>query len=310
MDRPPPTEAEEPTRDPSGVLVDVVLGYECNVRCDHCAIPESARAGKLTTARVLAELARARSVGAHRVAFRGGEPTIRRDLLPLVRFARDRGFDQVRVDSNGLMFSYESYARAAVAAGVTDFRVSVTGLTPEAYQRTTGSGESFGRVAAGVGHLVAGGHAPVADVIVMRDTVPHLGAIVRFWAGLGVRTFHLRLAAPADRDRDAPGGPPRVDALRAGLAGAFEAGRDSGVHVLARALPHCFRKGWDGPVADVPAERVLRIGPGFRSLPGETDPPPGVFPPKCAGCSARAACPGVQSDFLDRHGDDGIDPFP
>ena len=64
----------------------------------------------MTTAEALSELAAARAMGMHKVAFGGGEPTIGRDLLPIARWARDRGFDWIKVSSNGLMYAYQDYA--------------------------------------------------------------------------------------------------------------------------------------------------------------------------------------------------------
>ena len=74
------------------VLVDVMIGYACNVQCDYCSITDEMRKENMATAPVMAALAEARRRGATKVAFGGGEPTIRRSLLPLVRWCRDRGY--------------------------------------------------------------------------------------------------------------------------------------------------------------------------------------------------------------------------
>src|SRR6185369_18025459 len=71
------------------VLVDVMIGYACNVQCDYCSITDEMRKENMATAPVMAALAEARRRGAVNVAFGGGEPTIRRSLLPLVRWCRD-----------------------------------------------------------------------------------------------------------------------------------------------------------------------------------------------------------------------------
>ena len=70
-------------------LLDVILGYDCNVFCDYCTITPGMRTRSLPAAAVAAELARGAADGFDAVSFTGGEPTIRPDLLPLIRSARE-----------------------------------------------------------------------------------------------------------------------------------------------------------------------------------------------------------------------------
>ena len=96
--------------DYADVLVDVMIGYACNVQCDYCSITDEMRKENMATLPVMAALADARQRGATKVAFGGGEPTIRQSLLPLVRWCRDRGWRSIKIPSNGLMYSYPAYA--------------------------------------------------------------------------------------------------------------------------------------------------------------------------------------------------------
>ncbi|HSP97129.1 MAG TPA: radical SAM protein, partial [Candidatus Dormibacteraeota bacterium] len=84
------------------VLVDVMIGYACNVQCDYCSITDEMRRENMLTPAIMDILRDARSRGATKVAFGGGEPTIRRSLLPLVRWCRDRGWTSIKVSSNAL----------------------------------------------------------------------------------------------------------------------------------------------------------------------------------------------------------------
>src|SRR5262252_5395371 len=90
--------------DYADVLIDVQIGYACNVQCDYCSITDEMRLDNMSTATVMAKLSEARAHGATKVAFGGGEPTIRRGLLPLIRWCRDRGYRSIKVASNGLLY--------------------------------------------------------------------------------------------------------------------------------------------------------------------------------------------------------------
>ena len=54
-------------------LLDVVLGYDCNVACTYCTITQEMRLRALPTERVAKEIDRAALRGFREVAFTGGE---------------------------------------------------------------------------------------------------------------------------------------------------------------------------------------------------------------------------------------------
>ena len=306
----PGPESDPRAPDLSDVMVDLILGYQCNVQCDYCSITDDMRRQNLATADVMRELAWARARGMHRVAFGGGEPTMRRDLLPIVRWCRDRGFDHVKVSSNGLLYSYETFARDAVEAGVDQFNVSVMGHTADLYRSILGRDGSLGLVERGVRNLVALGHPPVADLIVKSDTHEHLAAIVEHWAGLGVRVFPLWLVALIDRNRDNFASLPRVSDIRDDIVRAFERGRSLGVEVYSRHIPRCLLKGFEEHVRDLREDRVLVVTPGSRFFLWESAVSPSTYTPRCEPCRYfRGACLGLRRDYLERFGDGELAPY-
>src|SRR5512143_290380 len=124
--------------DYADVLIDVMIGYACNVQCDYCSITDEMRQENMQTSAVMAQLAAARARGATQVAFGGGEPTIRRSLLPLVRWCRDRGWTSIKVSSNALLYSYADYAREASDAGINKFHISFMAHTDALYEHIMG----------------------------------------------------------------------------------------------------------------------------------------------------------------------------
>ena len=152
--------------DYADVLMDVQLGYACNVQCDYCSITDEMRRENMTIASVMAQLGDARARGATKVAFGGGEPTIRRSLLPLVRWCRDRGYRSIKVPSNGLMYSYRPFAEEACEAGINDFHISFMAHNDELYEKIMGKAGAFDLVNKGVRNLIDLGHKPKGDLII------------------------------------------------------------------------------------------------------------------------------------------------
>lgn len=295
--------------DYADVLVDVQIGYACNVQCDYCSITDEMRQENMMTAAVMAKLGEARSRGATKVAFGGGEPTIRRNLLPLVRWCRDRGYRAIKVPSNGLMYSYRSYAEEASEAGINDFHISFMAHTPELYERIMGKPGALDLVTQGVRNLAALGHKPTGDLIIKSDTWMHLADIVEHWAALGIETFNLWLVSLSDRNKDNLASLLRVSEMRDGISAAFERGRKLGVTVCSRHIPRCMLPGYEEHVADLREDKVLVITPRATFALWESKISPNTYGEKCAGCRYQhGVCLGFRRDYLERYGDEEARP--
>ena len=291
------------------VLVDVQIGYACNVQCDYCSITDEMRQQNMPLAAVMDILSDARRRGATMVAFGGGEPTIRRGLLPLIRWCRDRGYTSIKVASNGMMYSYREYAEEAVDAGLTDFHISFMAHTPELYRSIMGRDDAFELVNAGVDNLMALGRRPIGDLIVKNDTWMHLPDIVEYWAGKGVERFNLWLVSLSDRNRDNLESLLPVSEMRPGIVGAFERGRSLGVRVLSRHIPPCLLPGYEDHVADLREDRVLVITPRATFTLWESRISPNAYGPRCEQCIHKDDdCLGLRVDYLERYGDAEVVP--
>ena len=291
------------------VLVDVMIGYACNVQCDYCSITDEMRKENMATLPVMAALAGARRRGATKVAFGGGEPTIRRSLLPLVRWCRDRGWRSIKIPSNGLMYSYRAYAEEACDAGITDFHISFMAHTEELYARIMGRPDAQALVTEGVRNLKALGRKPVGDLIIKHDTWMHLADIVEYWAGLGIETFNLWLVSLSDRNRDNLESLPMVSQMREGIVAAFERGKRLGVTVRSRHIPRCMLPGYEDHVVDLREDKVLVVTPRATFALWESKISPNTYADKCNGCRYQhGICLGLRSDYLERYGDAELAP--
>ena len=297
--------------DYADVLMDVQIGYACNVQCDYCSITDEMRQQGMSTATVMQLLAEARARGATSVAFGGGEPTIRRGLLPLVRWCRDRGYRSIKVASNGLMYSYRWFAREAVEAGVNDFHISFMAHTDELYEKIMGKPGARQLVEQGLRNVNELGHAVVGELIVKSDTWMHLADIVEHWAERGVRTFNLWLVSLSDRNKDNLASLLPVTTMREGICAAFERGRRLGVTVRSRHIPRCMLPGYEEHVADLREDRVLVITPHTSFALWESKISPNAYTDRCSGCRHRGGiCLGVRRDYLERYGDEELRPEP
>lgn len=299
-----PARGASPWSDYADVLVDVQIGYACNVQCDYCSITDEMRLENMPVDAVMSILGDARARGATKVAFGGGEPTIRRALLPLIRWCRDRGYTSIKVASNGMMYSYRAYAEEAADAGLTDFHISFMAHTPELYAKIMGRPDAFELVNQGVANLVALRRVPIGDLIIKNDTWMHLADIVEYWAGKGVEKFNLWLVSLSDRNKDNLESLLPVSEMRDGIVAAFERGRQLGVTVLSRHIPRCMLPGYEDHIADLRDDKVLVITPRSTFTLWESRISPNAYGERCAGCVHKDnICLGLRLDYLERYGD-------
>ena len=287
-------------------LLDVILGYDCNLACDYCTITTAMRARSLSAARVLAALREGRARGYDRVSFTGGEPTIRGDLLGLVRAARQLGYDDVKVQSNGLLLAEPANVKKLVDAGASTFHVSIHTHLEEPYERMVRRAGTFAAMQRSLEALARAGCDPTADVILTSETHPRLPDAVEWLAERGVARADLWLVSLTDGNADNVASLPRMSDVITSIARAQPTAVARGLTLRSLHLPRCLL----GPLAalahDPASERVWVLTPDDEFELADSKLTPGVHVPACEGCPDRARCRGLRPDYLAVFGDEEI----
>lgn len=283
-------------------LLDVVLGYDCNLGCTYCTITDEMRLRALPTARVAQEIERAAARGFKDLAFTGGEPTIRSDLPALVKHARRRGFEHVKVASNGLRYAHAPYLDHLVACGVDRFNVSMHAFTDDAYELTVRREGTAALRRQAIGNLVDRGLDPMADLILKNDTHRHLRGWIADLVSLGVRRFSLWLVSLTDQNAGNVEQLPQLTALTPFVKEAFDDARKGGYEVLSLHIPRCFLPGYEEHVQHPGADIVTVVTPDDVFDLKDSRLGGGVKPAGCAGCKFVNECPGLRQDYIDRFG--------
>ncbi len=283
-------------------LLDVILGYDCNLACDYCTITPAMRARALPARAIVEELREGRRRDYDRVAFTGGEPTIRKDLLALIKAAVKLGYADVKVQSNGLLFTADNVARL-VAAGVTRFHVSIHTHERAAYDALVRRADAFSLMEAGLRNVVGSGMHTVVDVIIKRDTYRRLPDAIDWIAARGVAEVHLWYVSLTDGNAHNHASLPAMTEAVPFMREAFARARAHGLAIKSLHVPRCLL-GDDAVHAwDPGSQRVRVVTPDATfelkdsRLAGQDQVP------ACAGCRFEDICPGVRPDYLARYGD-------
>jgi GTP 3',8-cyclase len=171
------------------------LTDRCNFRCSYCATGGPDRSGDPLSRPELARIVRIfADLGVRRVRLTGGEPTLRADVLDVVRDVRaNPGIEEVALTTNG--HALGTLAAPLLAAGVSRLNVSLDTLDPERLHRIAGRAASLERIVVGLrGALQAGFASVKLNVVVVRGENEHeLGDLTRFAWRLGATPRFIEL---------------------------------------------------------------------------------------------------------------------
>jgi hypothetical protein len=264
----------------SRVTARVLL--ECNNRCVFCG-----QAGLQGGAPFEEQLEAARREG-NDVTIVGGEPTLDPRLAERIAAARRMGFVRVGLQTNGRRLAEPGFAAELARAGLTDVHLSIHGAESAVHDYHTGIPGSFTEALSGLAAARASGLTVVVVTVLTRSSFRSLAGLPKLLSQRGAAAWLVSIPVSAGRlsaefDRLMP---------RLGLAvpfalSALAAGEALGLDVWISGAPRCLLGAYARWALDAPQRAFAEV---------------------CAGCPARASCPGLDPAYLERFGGDELGP--
>lgn len=289
------------------------VGNLCNQSCVYCNINRyRGRFHPTSDLRRLITLASERGLG--KLALIGGEPTIRKDLPELVTFARESGFAEIILMTNGLVLSYASVLDDLVDRGVTTLHLSLDDFDAETQQRLSRNPRTSPLVMAALDNLLA-----------RTDLALYLYLVITRW-NIGHLPAYLERVTELSNRRGAPipiimtpmkpegFGADNQRALLSSMSEAAAAVRDiirradgAGMQVSYRDIPPCLMRGYESFALDAYTRELRMDLQSGEVLPAIRDPKVGQGP-DCQACTARTLCKGVYLRYAEAMGWDEFRP--
>lgn len=118
-------------------LANMVVTNRCDLSCWYCFF--YAKEGDpiyepslLQIRNMLKALRNQKPVPANAIQFTGGEPTLRKDIVEIVKIAREEGFEHVQLNTHGMGITFRpELATELRKAGVSTLYMSFDGTTPQ-----------------------------------------------------------------------------------------------------------------------------------------------------------------------------------
>ncbi len=292
--------------------LEITADYRCNNRCVGCfslsGVDASMSAAEL---RKNLELGRAR--GSDSLWIGGGEPTLRKDLLPLVLTAKRLGYQTIKLQTNGMLLAYPKFSAQLFHAGVNQVNFSIKGASAATHDRLTDTAGCYDLMLQGIAHSREHGVHLEGDLLVYTSNMAELPAMVSSFSALGLQRFSIWLfSAAGQADPALLQQVPRIADVMPHITAAMDLGlSDRADFITSLHTPPCTVPASHAACRFHSAQLGLLVtNPGGYNFMLETSPiEGGVFFERCAQCSTRDACNGVRADYVTQYGDAEFNPI-
>jgi len=278
--------------------VETLCTFKCNCRCIMCSVANSINGKEdiKTFEDVKKDINIAVKAGAHTFAFSGGDPTVRKDLFELVKYAK-RKIPNIEIQSNGRMYYYKNYCQRLIEAGVNIFVISFHSHLPEVQDKIMAVKGSYDQTLRGLENLRELGQTVKINIVILKQNYKHLSELVRFLLKLDVKEFRFIFATLEGNVLKNPDeivvkmktvAPPLKRALEIGL---------KKVPCFVYNMVPCVLPGYENVINDVfQADTYLR-GPDFECSIDENRRKMKVKSKRCKECKYDPYCYGIWRNY-------------
>lgn len=222
----------------------VNMTYKCNNHCIFCATGDMPPIDA-DVKKTKAKLKHAFANGIRQLDFDGGEPTLHPGLFEVIRFARELGFQEINLTTNGRLLAYPGFARKTVNSGINSLLISLHGHSRELHLSSTSEAESFQQTVAGIKNALQ--YKPPylrvgVNITLTRMNYFQLRDFAEFVFSLGIRILNIQFLTPFGRATKAM--VPPMDATTKSVKEVIEEFASRMTINLANIQP-CFMKGYE-----------------------------------------------------------------
>jgi radical SAM protein with 4Fe4S-binding SPASM domain len=174
----------------------------CNLKCVHCYETAGVKdIGELSTEEALRGIDILADAGVLILAFSGGEPTLRSDILQLIEHCSKRGMFPAMA-TNAILFSSRLRVREFKKAGLQFVQISLDGVSSETHDRFRGVSGCFRKTVKGIQNCVSEGLFVEVAATGTRFNYEEIPDMIDFAHKLGANWFMLYNFVPTGRGTD------------------------------------------------------------------------------------------------------------
>jgi len=283
--------------------VDIKTGFICNNNCRFCVQADNKCKGNRSFEEIKKDLeeCRSRCEGA---VFTGGEVTIRKDFIELVRLAKKLRYKVIQIQTNGRMFSSLEFCKKVIEAGATEFSPALHGYCAEQHDYLTRAPGSFNQVTKAIKNLKSLGAYVLTNTVVVKPNYRDLPKIAKLLVELNVDQFQFAFVhAMGNALKNIDSMMPIMSLAMPYIKSGLDIGIKAKKRVMTEAIPYCMMEGYEKFIAEkvIPETEIrgkksqntdnftkIRITEGKMKFP------------QCRQCKYDSVCEGPWKEYFEK----------
>lgn len=298
--------------------VELLLGWICNQNCIFCSVGH-----KLTQSRkvksfqeVKKDIDRAKKIKAKVISFSGGEPTIIPYLLDAIKYAKNLNcFEEIELQTNGRMLSYENFAKDILDSGVNRFLFSIHGDNAKLHDSLVMVKGAFEQVVKGIKNIQKFSDGNEIDLrtstVIVKQNYRFLLRIVNFLLTLNPRAVHMGPVivdghAYTNKERVVP----KLSEVAPYIHKAIDEVWSKGKEIYLYSMPHCLMQGYERTIAELGTADTLLDAPDFEASIQEHRHDQRLKGKDCKNCKYDLLCLGIWERYVKMYSLNELKPVP
>jgi len=263
---------------------EIFLGSQCNNKCLYCPICHK----DLPQPDLHSLLDSLKKRESDNVALYGGEPTLSKELFPIIDAARKNGFRRIKLITNGRALADAQFLYRVAAAGCRLFEITLWGSHPPLHDHLTGTAGSFQETVRGLENLAGFPEDKFVclRIPVCKENYTDLGNTVATALSFGVHRIVLSVEDHALAFRS----------VLPHIHNAINISIFNRVWILTEGVPFCLMAGLEQHIGEI-YQGVTTVYE--RTLEKHR---------YCAECIYRELCFGVDAAYITQFGDAEFSP--
>ncbi len=299
---------------------EIIVGFLCNENCRFCSIAYNMHHKK--TIMPLNEIKKnidyAKKLNAPVISFTGGEPTIVPHLVDAIKYANEKEFEEIEIQTNGRMFSYDKFVKKIVEAGANRFLVSIHSHKSEISDMLTRVPGSWAQTFQGIRNLkkfLDKGEIKElrTNTVINKINYRKLPTTMEFLYNMDLTAYHL---SPTIVDGNALDNideiVPKFSEISFFVKKAIDLAKSRNKTVFLYSLLPCIIPGYQNYIVDMISEKstdTILSGRGFKASIWKHKFKHRVKQDSCKKCKFYNMCPGPWKRYVTFFGFDEFKPI-
>ena len=295
----------------------IFAGYSCNNNCKFCINWDKRTIPDRSTLEIKREITMAKMRGSSYLEIIGGEPTIRKDILELISFAKGMGFKTVMMATNGRLYSYKDFAKKVLVAGLNSIVFSIHGHTANLHDSLTQAKGSFRQLTKGIKNIKQSAKELGlkinigSNTCIIKQNYKYLPQIGQYIHNLGINNAEFIFVDPSygaafDFFDELV---PKVSKVAPFVRKCLDIGKkNDAAHWHVRYVPLCYFTDYLDQISEIQEVETFKtehVAPDFYNPDAEKGRRciGRAKTKRCEGCLLYNKCEGIWREYLKHYGD-------